>query len=136
MIITEVRQDLFAVSEEYTLCHCISSDLAMGAGIAVQFQKLFNIRPQISKPVEYPTCRYTDRVYNLITKDRYFHKPTMETLTASVVAMRKLMKLNHHTKLAMPAIGCGLDRLKWSEVKAMLEKVFEDTDVEILVCFK
>jgi hypothetical protein len=38
------------------------------------------------------------------------------------------------TKLAIPYIGCGLDRLNWDEVKDVIEDVFEDTDVEILVC--
>lgn len=39
-------------------------------------------------------------------------------------------------KLAMPRIGCGLDKLEWSKVKAIIEEVFADTDVEILVCVK
>ena len=37
-------------------------------------------------------------------------------------------------KLAMPRIGCGLDRQNWTDVKALIEKVFADTDIEIMVC--
>ena len=39
------------------------------------------------------------------------------------------------TKLAMPLIGCGLDKLEWNRVKDVIEDVFDDTDVEILICY-
>ncbi len=37
-------------------------------------------------------------------------------------------------KIAMPMIGCGLDKLKWDDVSKIIKDVFKDTDVEILVC--
>lgn len=33
----------------------------------------------------------------------------------------------------MPKIGCGLDGLKWEDVKASVQDIFKDTDVEICV---
>ena len=38
------------------------------------------------------------------------------------------------SKLEMPLIGCGLDRLDWLKVKDIIKTVFEKTDIEILVC--
>jgi O-acetyl-ADP-ribose deacetylase (regulator of RNase III) len=38
------------------------------------------------------------------------------------------------TKLAMPKIAAGLDRLDWDAVLSIICEVFEDTDVEILIC--
>ena len=38
--------------------------------------------------------------------------------------------------LAMPKIGCGLDRLQWDKVKFMIEETFVDLDVEIIICIK
>jgi hypothetical protein len=38
------------------------------------------------------------------------------------------------TKLAMPLIGCGLDKLEWANVKDIIEDVFNDMNIEILVC--
>lgn len=43
---------------------------------------------------------------------------------------------DENVKFAMPRIGCGLDRLQWDKVKTIIEEVFADTDVEILVCVK
>ena len=36
--------DLFCVPSNYYLVQCISADFAMGAGIAVQFNKHFNVK--------------------------------------------------------------------------------------------
>ena len=41
---------------------------------------------------------------------------------------------NNIKKIAMPVIGCGLDRLNWADVSEQIKSVFTDTDVEILVC--
>ena len=37
-------------------------------------------------------------------------------------------------RVAMPVIGCGLDRLEWEKVSAIIREVFSDTGVEVLVC--
>ena len=48
--------------------------------------------------------------------------------------MKEQCELLDIHKVAMPRIGYGLDRQNWSEVKKLIEEVFEDTDIEILVC--
>lgn len=37
----EVEGDLFDVANNVSLAHCVSSDFAMGAGIAAEFKKQF-----------------------------------------------------------------------------------------------
>ena len=75
-----------------------------------------------------------DNVFNLVTKARCFHKPTYDSLYETLEDMREQCEELDITKLAIPYIGCGLDRLNWDNVKDVIEDVFEDTDVEILVC--
>jgi hypothetical protein len=37
----------------------------------------------------------------------------------------------------MPAIGCGLDRMKWEDVYYILQSAFADVDnVKFVICFK
>lgn len=36
-------------------------------------------------------------------------------------------------KLAMPKIGCGLDRLQWSNVEDLVLRVFDHVEIDILV---
>ena len=135
MILKEEKRNLFEVDDKYYLAHCISEDCAMGAGIAVDFQKRFNLRNKLFKcNIKYPTCIPVGRVYNLITKAKYWNKPTYNSLESTLIGMRELALLGDIKFIAMPKIGCGLDRLQWGKVREMLHEVFKDTDIEILVC--
>lgn len=145
MIYREETLDLFSVPTDYYLAHCISADFGMGKGIVVEFNKRFDMKSRLQ--AKYPdfinqwthnhwsyNCILEDRVFNLITKERYFHKPTYESLYGSLLIMKRLAIQNGVTKIAMPTIGCGLDRLNWDVVKYYIRQVFSDTDIEILVC--
>lgn len=145
MIYKEEVRDLFAVSEDYHLAHCISADFGMGKGIVIEFNKRFDMKRKLQS--KYPdflnewhyrkwsfNCILEDRVFNLITKERYFHKPTYDSLYGAVNLMRFISTKNGITKIAMPIIGCGLDRLQWNKVSEIIKEIFEDTDIEILVC--
>ena len=48
MIYIEEYGDLFQVDKKYYLCHCISSDFALGKGIAVEFNKRYNMRAKLN----------------------------------------------------------------------------------------
>lgn len=37
-IFEEIDEDLFKLSKDYSLAHCVAEDLRMGAGIAVDFK--------------------------------------------------------------------------------------------------
>ena len=36
--------------------------------------------------------------------------------------------------VAMPTIGAGLDKLPWEWVSSEIQRIFQDTDIEIIVC--
>ena len=145
MIFREEARDLFSVPEDYYLAHCISADFGMGKGIVVEFNQRFDMKNKLrSKYPEYlkqythlgigGDCILEGRVLNLITKERYFHKPTITTMRIALQKMKKLCAENNITKIAMPTIGAGLDRLSWSAVLEQIHMIFDDTDIEILVC--
>ena len=137
MTITEVHRDLFTVDDSYMLVHCIGADLRMGAGIAVPMQKKFGLRGKIRAKCESipcPACVQTGRVCNLITKKRSSGKPTYNSLQAALYQLKEIVQNKAIQKLAMPKIGCGLDKLQWGKVREMLIQTFDDTKVEILVC--
>lgn len=145
MTFKEINGDLFKSDNIYTLVHCISRDCAMGAGIAVTFNNKF---PEMKKQLK-NTIRENDlqgyfailyrgerNVINLITKEKYWHKPTYSSLKTSLLNAKQIILRNNIKHIAMPVIGCGLDRLQWSKVSAMIKEVFADTDVEIVVYHK
>lgn len=144
MIYKEEVRDLFSVPEDYYLAHCISADFGMGKGIVVEFNKRFNIKNKLQTKYpnfvnDYHHYKYggmaliEGRVINLITKERYWEKPTYETLR-NALNIAKIRLPLECKKIAMPVIGCGLDRLEWSKVSDIIKDVFSDTDIEILVC--
>lgn len=146
MIIKEEQRDLFTVPTDYILVHCISADFAMGAGIAKEFARR-GVKAQLIENYHGMTkvgdCAVTATTgwrleFNLVTKEKYWQKPTYGSLKTALVNARILALMNDDkpVKLAMPRIGCGLDKLEWSKVKAIIAEVFVDTDVEILVCVK
>ena len=145
MIYAEKKMDLFSVPASYYFAHCISADFVLGAGIALQFNKYFNMKDLLSN--HYPNysklyrdskmegdCIVEGSVLNLITKERYFHKPTMKTMAGALNKMKEICLVMGIQKVAMPMIGCGLDRLNWDDVSNLIKEIFKDTDVEILVC--
>ena len=145
MIYREEVRDLFSVPEDYYLAHCISADFGMGKGIVVEFNKRFDMKNKLQvKDPDYldrynrhrigGDCILEGRVLNLITKERYFHKPTIITMRIALQKMKKVCIENGITKIAMPTIGAGLDRLPWSAVSDQIRLIFNDTDIEILVC--
>jgi hypothetical protein len=146
MIIKEEQRDLFTLPHGYWFAHCISADFALGAGIAKQFHFLYDMKSKLQKVYgegRYsswnwedlgPACLSYANVMNLVTKERCFHKPTLDSLRTALEDMKHCCEEWHVTMLAMPRIGCGLDRLNWEDVRPMIEEIFADMDIEILVC--
>lgn len=140
MIFKEIKKDLFDVDfNTYTPAHCISTDCKMGAGIAVPMRKKFNLGGMGNIDYEirkHPTCIYHNGVLNLITKEKYWHKPTYKSLEISLTKMGECIKMNNIEYVVMPTIGSGLDRLSWPVVRGYIKEILKDLDVEILICKK
>ena len=139
MTITTEKRNLFDMPQGYYFAHCISSDFALGAGIAKTFDSVYNMRFKLFN--KYPDYEYNggdvlliDNVFNLVTKQKYWHKPTYESVRRALEMMRKRMDFEGITKLAIPMLGCGLDKLQWEQVRKIIENIFFDTEVDIVVC--
>lgn len=117
-----IQDDVFNHKDCY-YAHCISRDYALGAGIAVEFDKRYDMRNRLLKLAEEKPetldekCIEVENVFNLITKEKYWQKPSYNSLEESLLEMKeKLSKNKNIKKLVMPKIGCGLDRLSWDKV--------------------
>lgn len=136
-----IQDDVFNHKDCY-YAHCISRDYALGAGIAVEFDKRYDMRNRLLKLAEEKPetldekCIEVENVFNLITKEKYWQKPSYNSLGESLLVMKeKLSKNKNIKKLVMPKIGCGLDRLSWDKVEPMIQEIFKDLDIEIVVCY-
>lgn len=152
----EIEKDLFELDpNKYKFAHCISADFAMGAGIAPQFQKHFGTKTQLLKfysdflgentylngwrnrikQGRHGDCLYIAPVFNLITKEFCYDKPTYQSVRESLESLRAYCIHLNIDKLAMPKIACGIDGLSWDKVSSMIKEVFKDVDIEITICF-
>lgn len=145
MIYKEIQKDLFEVPAYYHLAHCINGNYTLGAGIAKIFSEKMNMQNRLkwTYPIttEGEQVKYIGKallvgnVFNLVTKAHHYDKPTYESLRFALEDMRDKCKILDIHYLAMPKIGCGLDRLDWNKVSKMIKEVFSDLDIEILVCY-
>jgi len=127
-MIEYIKGDLFSNKTD-SLAHAVSADLKMGAGIAKAFNKKWGvaIRKQIQLHPELSQSKCVvvpvrDRlIYNLVTKKRYFQKPTLDSMEEALSKMFEIAN-QYESAIAMPKIGCGLDKLKWKDVKKLIKK--------------
>lgn len=130
----EVHGDLFQCDEAASLAHCISKDIGMGAGIAKTFVRKFRgMREELrNRQTGQDKLEIGDVgifedgnrfIYNLITKEFYYDKPTYESVEMSLRSM-----LSHATEhevkyICIPKIACGLDGLVWRAISKMIRRL-------------
>lgn len=122
--------------KDYVLAHCVSADYVLGGGIAVEFVKRYDMRNKLRMVGRgtYPACIKIDNVYNLVTKETVWHKPTYQTVRDTLEKLRDKMLTSDEKFLAIPKIACGLDGLDWEKVQQLIVAVFWQTDITIDVC--
>ncbi|KAL4134764.1 hypothetical protein QTP88_006479 [Uroleucon formosanum] len=139
--VREVNGDIFDTSSDVSLVHCVSGDLNMSRGLALQFRRKFGqvtqLRGQQKKLTEIAYIRQDERmVFYLITKEYYRQKPSYEKFYKSLQNLKEACMEHKITTLACPRLGCGLDGLKWEVVRNMLRYIFRDSPIYIRVYSK
>lgn len=115
----------------------------MGRGVAVEFVSRYDMKSKLK--ARFPLGAVNERgewlniyiaegrVFNLVTKQKYWQKPTYATLEGAVIDMRNQAVRLGISKIAMPKIGCGLDRLSWAKVSEIIKNTFADTNIDIVI---
>lgn len=135
------QADLFDQDLGIPLVHCIAADARMGAGIATQFVKRYpemrsylqQIEPEVGQVISY-VKKGLPMVYNLITKEVSFDKPTREDFNKTIETLKRQVIAQGVSTIAIPLIGAGLDRLDWYESEMFIRETFKDTDITIILC--
>ncbi len=136
--LTEIKGDLFDAKE--CLCHCVSADFYMGKGIAVEFKKRFGYVQELlsqKKGVgDIAVLTVESRtIFYLVTKEKYYLKPTYESLTNCLRELAEECIRLDIKKISMPKIGCGLDNLNWQKVKKIIQKELCDIGIDVTVYY-
>ena len=116
----EVRGDIFTSAS--CLGHCISADKKLGKGIAKVFERMFLLKSRLRlmnlNVGDVAAVQIDGRwIFNLVTKKRFFHKPRLDDLEKCLVNLKNCVIRSNVKYLALPKLGCGLDRLDWNTVR-------------------
>lgn len=140
--INEVPGNLFDYDKEYALVHCVDAGFTFNAGLAKFFQVKYSTRDELRQAFPHyhwtghGECLITNdgNIFNLVTKNGYYDKPTLENLKEALVDLKEKCKAIGVSKIAMPRLGCGYDGLYWSDVRNAIDEVFlgEIFDVRIV----
>ena len=150
MKITEIKDNLFGyIKPNDILLHCISNDFALGAGFASILEAkyptkrlLFAMQPGENFVNKSIIIKYAldDSNYfyigHLVTKEKYYHKPTYESFTNSLNHIKYLLDKHYDinenkNRIIMPRIGSGLDKLDWNKNLEIIKDIFKDTNYQI-----
>ncbi|KAK4872807.1 hypothetical protein RN001_014836 [Aquatica leii] len=137
--IKEIHEDLFNLPPNFSLAHYVTEEMNLGAGINAQFRQKYDrhgeLYQQRQRQGGLAILEDNGRfIYYLVTKNLSNGKSTSSTVWNSLQKMQQHIEKHNVKNLAIPRIGCGLDPHESSEVKAMIEFIFTDTDVLITVC--
>ena len=96
---SEIQGDVLQSTD--SIAHCISANFKLGAGTARSIKRRFLTqypdKEAIPSEVIWPQliAEYQRFVYELITKARYFHKPTYKALRTSLETMQRHAESNN-----------------------------------------
>ena len=120
--------------------HCVSSDLAMSAGIATQlvllYPELEKLRPKYrilkaGSLIAHFSSQIANWIYNLVTKNRHYDKPTFCNLRKNLCWMKRHMLTYGIKEISLPKTGCGLDNLESAGVFNIILCLFANTDIRV-----
>ena len=116
----------------HSKAHCVSADLNMSKGVARGFRlkyqhlsTLFNqncIVGDVAILTPKQTGHEEEYIFYMVTKVRYFEKPTLETMEMAIDRVIRDVTALRVKTLSIPMIGAGLDKLKWSDVYNLLAR--------------
>ncbi len=120
----------------HKLAHCVSTDCAYGAGIAVTFKDKYGVEKV--KKQKTGECVVTQEgdgrtIFHLIIKRKCTDLPTYGDFTNSLKHMRDWCVEHRVKSVSVPRLGCGLDKLDFQRVQNILSKVFTGIDIVITI---
>lgn len=137
------KGDLFAYSNLQSFAHGCNCRGAMGKGIALEFKKRFPLMySQYKKLCErgefnlgsvfvYKEDAFT--VFDIGTQISWGVKAEISAIEIGLSSMLELAKTYGVTKIGLPRLGAGLGGLDWKDVKPVVKRICEPSDIEVIV---
>ena len=108
----------------------------MGAGAAKTLTDLYNLRSEFRAtprecPGVVPICRGQRLIVNVITKFRYFNKPTSPQIFQALSKLYDFLAFQGIPEIAITVFGCGRDHFPYELLLQYLWEIFGSSPVKI-----
>ena len=129
------------LQQPISIGHCISADAQMSKGFAqysserVPRLRRTCRRANLLKDQVLPFWHSSSRryVFNLVTREKYSDKPDLQTLATTLQNMQAHATMHGISAIAIPKLGCGLDKMNWQDVVKLLRDIFAYSEIQIVV---
>lgn len=135
MDINEVRMSIVSAPQGYNLVSAFSSDLNCSVGLPAVFDKMFDITERVDQQLEPGMVFRLDNLFILTVKENSYDAPSMTMLKESLEKLKEAVQVLGIKKIAMPRICTGKNGFRWADVFDVICETFDNTDVDILVCY-
>ena len=142
--INHEEQSIF--NSSMAIVHTISKDCAMSKSFALMVCRKFHylrehckwqveVSDRDGKTINQNVLQYIapslgHQIFSLITKEKYNSIPTIGSITTALFELRNILLLQNIRSIAMQKIACGLDKMDWSEISALLYNVFNSSGIK------
>lgn len=129
------------------MAFCCSGDVKLQAGISQKIDEKYHIEEMMEERMYRYGRQYeagkaylfridADKVLiPLVNRDKKWQGTTYDEMLACIMALKGLL-LEHKIRiLIIPKISCGLDMMNWDIIRPIIKEQFEDTDIDITVCY-
>lgn len=144
IILKEPTDDIFESSADI-LVNAVNARGVMGAGLAKQFAdrypEMYNAYKRlcgygfigIGKGHIWYSDEQDQGIFNLVTMEVPGSYARIQDIVAGLIELCNIMEYERLESVAIPALGCGIGRLPFDVVYAIIEGVFYDSDATIEV---
>ena len=72
-------------------------------------------------------------VYSFVTKQHWRNRSNKHIIESGLEMLRLSLIGNNIKSVAIPKLGCGLGRMRWSTVKPLILEALKDLDIDVVI---
>ena len=91
----------------------------------------FAQKPPIGSVISFYDTNLNRYIFNLVTKDNYYDKPTYYNLSVALYTRGFVILMHNIRSISLPKLVCGLDQLSGKSFLRQIIEVFSDVPVKI-----
>lgn len=124
------------------IIHAVSEDGEFGAGLSKQIEEVYSVKKEFREKVQkykesrgncplVAVKRDKRTIINVITKKRYFDKPTPMEVKRSLEDLKRWLDFFKIKEWCLPEFSCGRDQLDYDKVIDFITEIFGKSEMTI-----